>query len=206
MTDLRIGAIILAGGLSTRMGGFKPLLSIGPKTLLGHTISLFQATGIDDIVVVTGHRCGELQQELSRYPCHSVHNSRFTDGMFSSIQVGVKTLNASHDAFFLHPVDIPLVQQDTIIRLVEAMDQDQDSLVFYPQYQMRRGHPPLIRFNLAEEILSYDDQGGLRGLLKRYVQQSRIVSVDDPYILRDVDTQDDLVFLRREYLKTSLSV
>lgn len=200
---MQIGAIILAAGSSTRMGEFKPLLSIGPKTLLGHAVSLFQNTGIEDIVVVTGHQSEDLTQELNRYPCRSVLNAKFSDGMFSSIQLGVKTLAAASDAFFLLPVDIPLVRQDTIHRLLEAMSQDPHSLVFYPEYRARRGHPPLIRYDLAGAILSHDDQGGLRALFKRYRQRSRNVLVYDPYILVDVDTQNDLVLLRDQYLKSS---
>lgn len=198
---MQVGAIILAAGSSARMGEFKPLLSIGPKTLLGHTFSLFHKNGIEDIVVVTGHQSRELKQELNQYPCRSVLNENYNDGMFSSVQVGVKALDTSSDSFFLLPVDIPLVRQDTIHKLLEAMDQDPRSLIFYPEYQTRRGHPPLIRRTLAAAILSYDDQGGLRALLRRYSQQSRNVLVDDPYILLDADTQNDLVLLRNQYLK-----
>ena len=201
---MQIGAIILAAGSSSRMGAHKPLLSIGPKTLLGHAISLFESTGIDDIVVVTGHQSRDLQQELDRYPCRAVLNEHFHDGMFSSIQVGVNALDATCDAFFLLPTDIPLVGQDTIHTLMEAMDQDPLALVFYPEYQARRGHPPLIRCNLVSEILGYDDRGGLRALLRRYRSQSRTVAVDDPYILLDVDTQKDLDSLREGYLKKSV--
>ncbi len=200
---MHIGAIILAAGSSSRMGACKALLSIGRKTLLGHTVSLFQKTGIEDIVVVTGHRPGDLEQELDRYPCRSVCNENFSDGMFSSVQAGVKALDVACDAFFLLPVDIPLVRQDTIYKVLEAMDQDPHAVVFCPEFQKRRGHPPLIRRDLAAEIIGYDDQGGLRDLLRRYRSQSRSVAVDDPYILLDADTPHDLAFIRDQYLKSS---
>ena len=200
---MQVGAIILAAGSSTRMGGFKPLLTIGPKTFLGHTVSLFQNSGIEDIVVVTGHRSEHLERELDRYPCRSVRNENFSAGMFSSIQVGVNTLDTASAAFFLLPVDIPLVRQDTIHELLKALDQDSQALIFYPEYQTRRGHPPLIRRDLAAPILSSEDRGGLRVLFRNYRQRSRNVVVDDPYILLDVDTQNDLDFLRAHYLKKS---
>ena len=201
---MHIGAIILAAGSSIRMGAFKPLLTIGPKTLLGHAISLFQNNTIDDIVVVTGHHSGDLQQELDRYPCRPVRNGSFTDGMFSSIKIGVENLDSALEAFFLLPVDIPLVRQDTLDKLIETMIQHPDALIIYPEYRTRRGHPPLIRRDLATAILNHDGQGGLRGLLRNYRQQSRNVSVDDPYILLDVDTPNDLVILKEQYLKSSL--
>jgi len=205
MDEVRIGAVILAAGLSTRMGDFKPLLSIGPRTLLGHTISLFKTSGVEDIVVVKGHRSGELEQELNRYHCRSVLNENFTDGMFSSVQSGVKALASAHDAFFLLPVDIPLVQQRTVGTLLMALDQDPSTLVFYPEYRFRRGHPPLIRAELIAEILSFNGQGGLQTLLRRYHQHARNILVNDPFILLDIDTQNELIYLRKQYLKSSLS-
>jgi CTP:molybdopterin cytidylyltransferase MocA len=204
MADIRTGAIILAAGLSTRMGEFKPLLSIGPKTLLGHAISLFQTNGIDDIVVVTGDQTEDLRQELDRYPCRSVLNENLIDGMYSSVREGVKAIGDKNGAFFLLPVDIPLVSKNTIRDLMKAMEQNPNSLVFYPEYQARRGHPPLIMCDLAAAILSYDGQGGLRALLKRYQQQSLNVVVDDPFILLDADTKNDLAILQKEYLQRSL--
>ena len=74
-------------------------------------------------------------------------------------------------------------------------------MLYYPQYQMRRGHPPLIRYDLAEEILAYDDPGGLRALLKRHQNRARNVSVEDPFILLDVDTREDLIRLKEQYQK-----
>ena len=198
---MRIGAIILAAGLSTRMGGLKPLLSIGPRTLLGHTITLFQTSGIEDIIVVTGHQSDELKQEIKVYNCRSVVNEDFIDGMFSSIQAGVNALNPSDKAFFLLPVDIPLVRKDTVLQLMAAMNQDRSSLVFYPVHRSRRGHPPLIKCDLITEILNFDDRGDLRALLKRYQQHACNVFVSDPYILLDADTPEDLVLLSAEYMK-----
>lgn len=194
-----VGAVILAAGLSSRMGNFKPLLSIGPRTLLGHTIHLFQASGVEDIVVVKGHQSEKLAQELDTYHCRSVLNENYTDGMFSSVQAGVNALSTDNEAFFLLPVDIPLVRQNTVAELLQAMGQDPATLVFYPEYRSRRGHPPLVRCDLVPEILNSVDQGGLQALLKNYRLHARNIPVADPYILADVDTPDDLVDLQGRY-------
>lgn len=199
MADIRTGAIILAAGLSSRMDGYKQLLTIGQKTLLGHCLSLFHTTGVSDIIVVTGYRTESLQQELSQYPCRSVLNENYVDGMFSSVQVGIEKLAATTEAFFLLPVDIPLVEPDTITKLITTMEQNPSAMVVYPKYQKKRGHPPLISCNLVHAILSYKDRGGLRGLLKMHQQHSRNVSVDDPFILLDADTQKDLNLLKKHY-------
>ena len=202
MHEKKIGAIILAAGLSSRMGEFKPLATIGAKTIIGHAVTLFLTAGIDNIVVVTGHESESLQQELDQYSCRVVFNRSYTDGMFSSIQLGVRELPPDVSGFFLLPVDIPLVQPNTIDKLIKAMIHDSSLMVLYPEYGARRGHPPLIRVELVPAIMSYSGHGGLRALLKRYSQHSSNITVDDPYILLDADTQNDLKLLRKHHQRT----
>lgn len=199
MKNKSVGAIILAAGLSSRMGRLKPLITIGQRTLLGHAITLFNSVAVDDLVVVTGHQSEGLQQELDKYSCRSVHNPHYTDGMFSSVQAGVKSLAAGIEAFFLLPVDIPLVTRQTVIRVKKAIEQDSSLLVVYPEYETRRGHPPLISCELIYAILTSKDQGGLRTVLRSYHHQSGNVSVDDPFILLDTDTQHDVNLLKKFY-------
>ncbi len=61
---MKIGAVILSGGYSSRMDGFKPLMELGKKHLLARTVELFQKSGVETIVAVTGHRKGEVKKEV----------------------------------------------------------------------------------------------------------------------------------------------
>ncbi|MGB3211450.1 MAG: nucleotidyltransferase family protein [Desulforhopalus sp.] len=196
MKKLRVAAIVPAAGLSSRMHAFKPLVTIAGKTIIEHVMELFKTTGIDDIVVVVGHRSEELIPVVEAASCRYVINVNYRDGMFSSIQEGVRELSDTCDAFFLLPVDIPLVRPNSIRQLLDAFARDGSSLLCYPQFQSRRGHPPLIDSSLANRILAYDGQDGLRGLLARYENQAIVVPVEDPFILLDADTREDLLYLR----------
>lgn len=199
----RVGALILAAGLSSRMEGFKPLLPIGKKTLIEHVIGLFDITGIEEVVTVVGHRSEELIPVVEAASSHYVMNDNYLDGMFSSIQRGAKELRHTCDAFFLLPVDIPLVRPATLRQLLDAFTNDPSSLVCYPQFQSRRGHPPLIDSSLVDQILSYEGKGGMRGLLRSYEDLAIVVSVEDPFIRMDADTWEDLSHLRKAYVQHS---
>lgn len=100
MKKLRIAAVIPAAGLSSRMHGFKPLLTIGEKPLLEHVIMLFKGAGITDIIIVVGHRAEELIRFVEESSCQNVVNHSYRDGMFSSIQQGLKALRDPCDAIF----------------------------------------------------------------------------------------------------------
>lgn len=199
MTESRLGVIILAAGLSSRMQGFKPLLEVADKPLIEHAIGLFQSTGLAEIITVVGHHAEQLIPVLASTASEYVVNSNYRQGMFSSVQKGVANRNPDWHAFFLLPVDIPLVQPDTIEVLAEAFRHNPEIAVCYPRHQNRRGHPPLISRRLAGEILTYAGPGGLRGLLRQYEEQALDVPVDDPFILRDADSRQDLAALRDTY-------
>ncbi len=60
----KISALILAAGLSSRMGQFKPLMPLGDRTVLASAIQPFRAAGIEDVRVVTGYRASDLSPVL----------------------------------------------------------------------------------------------------------------------------------------------
>jgi molybdenum cofactor cytidylyltransferase len=203
VADPEIDALILAAGLSSRMDGFKPLLQIGPKSILEHALDLFCLSAIREIVTVVGHRSAELVPTLRDRRARYVLNENYRAGMFSSIQVGVEALATGCAGFFLLPVDIPLVRQETLRQLIEASAGDPARAIIYPQFQGRCGHPPLISTELVKPILADAGNGGLRTLLRTYRAKALVVPVDDPFILKDVDTTDDLQTLKDLYLQQS---
>lgn len=203
MSRKRVGALILAAGLSSRMNDFKPLLQIAGKTLIEHAIGLFKVCKIDEIVTVTGHRADELIPVIEEASSRWVKNHNYYDPMFSSIQLGVQEIKGSCDAFFLLPADIPLVRPTTIERLLAVHSDDMKSRIYYPQYRSKRGHPPLIDSRLIGPILDYHGRDGLRGLLHSLKTQAIDVVVNDPFILMDADTPEDFIHLEKEYLNLS---
>jgi CTP:molybdopterin cytidylyltransferase MocA len=188
--DKKIAALVLAAGSSTRAPGFKPLLPLGKGTVIEAVINIFNAAGIDDVVVVTGHRANDLVPTLDRLRVRHVLNDRYQEGMFSSIVAGVKSLRTATDAFFLLPADMPLVRCHTITRLRKAYSRTEADVI-YPVFQRLRGHPPLISAKCCPAILSWDRPEGLRSLLMRYELTSKDVDVMDEGILIDVDTAED---------------
>ena len=178
------------------MDGFKPLIRIGEKSFVEHAIALFRTAGIEEIVTVLGHRAPEVLPVVRAAASRWVINANYANGMYASIQTGVKTLTHPGDAFFLLPVDIPLVKPATVRQLAVAFNQHRAPLVCYPLFQSRRGHPPLINSQLIDEILSYDGNGGLRKFLRRHEAQSISVPVEDPFIRLDADTPQDFLRLK----------
>jgi len=185
-----IAAIILAAGYSSRMGTFKPLLPLGNTTVLERVVSLFQEAGVEDVRVVVGHRSAELYPLVERLHSRPVTNKHFHDGMFSSVTAGVASLETDIEAFFLLPVDIPLVKRCTVEALLQKHSMDR-SRILYPCFFGKRGHPPLIPGCHRKGILAWHGGGGLKSYLSLHEADAACIEVADETILADMDTPED---------------
>lgn len=188
---MKTAVIILAAGYSSRMGAFKPLLPVGGERALSRAVSLGTAARADSILVVTGHRRGEIEALLPPGAI-PVFNPEFDRGMFSSVRAGIRALPPGTEAFFLLPVDCAAVGAETLTVLAAAYD---GCAVLYPEHGGRRGHPPLIPARFTAGIEGYDGTDGMRGFLAGL--PARRVPVNDPGILLDMDTAADYAALLR---------
>lgn len=200
----RYAAIVLAGGLSTRMKQFKPLLPLGEGTITDRVIDLFLNEGVD-VFLVAGYRHGDIVAGTKQRDIAIVYNPDYEKGMFSSIQAGVRHLPPGYRAFFILPVDIPLVKPTTIRRLIEASKENPGKII-YPVYQGKRGHPPLIPATLAGDILGWGKGGGLKAVLKSKEKLAREVPVRDSFILFDIDTPEDYAALLAKYKNSRATI
>ena len=197
----KITAIILAGGKSSRMNGpFKPLMPVGGIPALERCVRMFREAGVDEILCITGHNHQALSDLLATLGVKAYVNPEHEEGMFSSIQAGVSHLDPSCAAFFILPVDIPLVRSSTVKRLCGAW-RNEKRAILYPVFRKRRGHPPLIPAAHAEEIMTWHGDGGLRKVLERHEVESLDIPVADACMLMDMDTMDDYRRIAEEYAR-----
>lgn len=188
-----ICGLILAAGLSSRMGEFKPLMPLRGKTLIENTVDSVFSGGATSVTVVVGYRGGEVAALLtSRYGerLHIVWNHDYAStDMLRSIQLGCRAL-PDCDGFFLLPGDMPLVGRETFRLLSAAWNPDVPGVVF-PTLNGCWKHPPLIDCRLMPELLAYEGGGGLRELWRRHEEWIATVSVDDEGTCVDMDTPQD---------------
>ncbi|MCM1566860.1 MAG: HD domain-containing protein [Dehalobacter sp. 4CP] len=190
MKNTSIAAIIAAGGYSSRMGSFKPFLKFGKKSAIEMLIDTYKGCGIDNIIVVTGYKGSEVAEKLRESGATCLQNENYSEGMFTSVIKGVKALDTRVSAFFMQPVDIPLVKKHTI-ELLKKKYLEGGKGIIYPDFCGRVGHPPLIHCKYREVILRSNGEGGLKKILKEYSSDSIYVHVFDKTVLMDMDTKED---------------
>jgi len=186
----KISAIILSAGFSTRMGRFKPLLPLGNETVIERVIGLFRKAGVGDVRVVVGHRMEELTPVIERTNTNVVVNPHYSTGMFSSVQAGVNSVPRDSEAFFIHPVDIPMVYPSTVRKIIDRHDAH-DGMIIYPCYDGNRGHPPLVPCKFSKAIIRANVSGKLNEVLASFKEDSMDLEVEDPNILFGINHPRD---------------
>ena len=184
---MRTAALIVAAGLSSRMGDFKPMLSIGSITIAQRVVATFHQAGIQRIVMVTGFNAVTLERHLSGSGVIFLRNENYeTTQMFDSVRIGLQYLADKCDRVLFTPVDIPLFTAGTVHALLNAGEK-----LACPVCQGQTGHPILIDSSLFESILSDNGEQGLKGAVERCGMPMQSVPVDDPGTLHDADTPAD---------------
>ena len=188
----RVAAVVLAAGMSQRMGRLKSLLPFGDRPMLARVLeNLLAAGNISPIIVVTGYAAEEIGSVAAEYNMVQTHNPHYeAGGMLSSIQQGVQALPTDCEAFFLVLGDQPGVRPDTLRTLLAAW-QERKPPVLLPTHAGKRGHPILLASSLVAEIRALPSETTLKTLITRHADLALILEVADPAILWDVDTPED---------------
>lgn len=185
MSEGKIGAVVAAAGLSSRMGDFKPLLPFDGATVIERCVANLRAAGASEIVVVTGHRAAELAARLRDVTL--VHNPLYAETqMFDSLRLGLRALPADCDTILLTPGDVPLVEPETVRALLAA-----EAGFACPVCAGRRGHPVALDGRYRDAVLRYAGDGGLRGAVAALGIPVTEVEVADEGMSRDLDTPAD---------------
>jgi len=195
-----IGAVIVAAGAGRRLGGVaKALLPRGGATYLAAIAETARAAGTVDAIVVVGPPFGaEVAAHAAALGLAVVENPAPDRGMASSIAVGFAALierGAALDAAWLWPVDHPAVTVATLRQLRAAAGPGRGIDVVQPRHRGAGGHPPLIARAVWPALAGCGGAAdGARGVLR--AARALAVEVDDPGVVRDVDTPADLAEAR----------
>lgn len=188
---MRLGAVVLAAGAGTRLGGVpKALLRTGGERYLERIARIAQLAGTERIVVVVGrphgHEVGDAARELD---LSVIVNPLPERGMASSVALGFAAmLEHDLDAAWLWPVDHPHVELRTLETLMHGLG---DREVAQPRFAGRGGHPPLVAHAVWARLARCGNvEGGARAVLAS-ADVARI-EVDDRSVIRDIDTPADL--------------
>lgn len=192
----QVCAVILAAGMSSRMGSAKQLLALHGRYLLEHVIRLALREEFARVVAVIGHEADRISRSIPiddpRF--RWVFNPLYSSGQSTSFKLGIQKALESHTSVMVFLGDQPYVSSQTVHEIWthgnRMLQEEREAFVIQPVYRERAGHPVFfgnVNSHLFEEVGG--DQGAktiIAGMNRRI-----LLPVDDPGIHFDIDTLAD---------------
>lgn len=191
MSEVSIGAIILAAGVSQRMGSPKQLLTFNGNSLLRHAVQTALGSRCRPVVVVLGAHAETLHREISDLPVTSIENRLWAEGMGASIRTGIAALEGVSEHLagtVLMLCDQPFVTSQTLDQLISAYEAS-PSLAVAAEYAGSLGAPALFSQELFAELSALKGAEGAKQILKRH--EPDVIRLSVPEAIWDVDTPAD---------------
>ena len=186
--------VVLAAGAGSRYRGTRHKLSeqLGGDSVLVRTLRNAIASEMSVVLVISEALIDEAQGLVAPEDMVVVDLRAQTGwGMGDSIAAGV-SIHASATGWLVLPADMPLVRPSSLRAVADALDQQP---IAFAQHRGRRGHPVGFGAELFSELVMLKGDEGARRLLARY--PTAAVELDDPGVLFDIDTVDDLAVAQR---------
>lgn len=189
-----IAGILLAAGLSRRMGRAKLLLPLDGRPVVRHAVEGLLAAGVEPLSAVVGPDGDAVAAALADLRVQIVVNPHPEAGQASSLIAGIAALPPGTEAVLVALGDQPFVPADVIRELIYAL-RGSDKVIAAPRYRDGLGNPVLFRAAVFPELLALGGDRGARAVVERDEARVALVEVDRP-MPEDVDTPDDYARLR----------
>jgi molybdenum cofactor cytidylyltransferase len=192
---MTISCVVLAAGISSRLGSPKQLLDLDGVPVLQHVLAAVDAAACDEIVVVLGHEAARIAAAVA-LPARAriVLNDRFAEGQSTSLLAGLEAVDEAAEAALIVLGDQPRVPPSAYEAVLSSWDGVSD--VVRPLYDGVPGHPVLIARRAFGNFGNLTGDTGARAITDRPGVEVREVNLPGPAPV-DIDTHEDYEALRR---------
>jgi molybdenum cofactor cytidylyltransferase len=195
---MSVGAVLLAAGAGTRLGGRpKALLELGGVPLILRQLIALSGAGVDEVVVVLGHHADAVEAAVRQFPITLVRNPSPDDGQASSVRIGLQALSPKLDAVMVALADQPLIDEQDIVALISAFKKRGDAAMVVPRVATadgasEPGNPVIFDGALREEWLAGAADLACRNWRQAHPERVHWLDTDNSRYSIDIDTPEDL--------------
>ena len=190
---LRVGAVLLAAGTGSRMGGVaESLIRLQGVPLINRQLIALSGAGVDEVVVVTGFARDAVEASVSTFPVTLAYNADYALGQQSSVRVGLQALRGNFDAVLVVLADQPLLGAADLTELIAAFKKRPAGHVVVPVVDGQRGNPIVMDEVALADILASDTNLGCRHLVERQPELVHVHTSANTRFVTDLDTLADL--------------
>jgi molybdenum cofactor cytidylyltransferase len=190
-----IAALLLAAGLSERMGAVNKLtLKVGGVEMVRRAAQTLIDCGLD-LFVVVGHERERVAKALSGLSCSLVDNPDFREGQPSSMRAGLDAIGGDYDGVIVALADQPLLDAQDVASLLAAYSGSDGTRIMVPFHRDQRGNPIILPAAIVEEIGERPMNFGCRKFIERNPERIVVYQAPNDHFTRDIDTPEALAAL-----------
>ncbi|MEP6951328.1 MAG: nucleotidyltransferase family protein [Ginsengibacter sp.] len=189
--------VVLAAGMSSRLGSPKQLLVYNGKSLLGHTVDVALQTNNRPVVVVTGANRSLIKKQMEGTEAEIAENEGWQEGIASSLRCGlaaVQKIKPGTDGIIFMVCDQPYVTKSLLNGLLQVQ-QETGLPIVASSYEDNLGTPALFHQSFFAELLELGGDTGARKLINQH--KELVATVPFPEGIIDIDTRADYEVLLR---------
>ncbi len=163
----RIAGVVLAAGLSSRMGTNKMLLQLGGTSVVRRAVGTALTAGLDPVLAVVGHESGRIRAELEGLACTVLENADYARGMNTSLRAGIRALPEDVEGAVVLLGDMPLVDADMLRSLADRFRRARPKLLV-STYGEVLAPPILYARELFAELRALEDEACGKSVVRRH--------------------------------------
>ncbi len=163
-----VAAIVLAAGVSRRLGQPKQLLMLGGETLLERVIRLANEAGAAPVLAVLGAHCEMIRESVAFDIASVAMNERWEQGIASSIHTGLSALDFAAPAtpgVMILGCDQPKLTTAHLRALIETFAAQKELTIVASTYSGVQGIPAVFPRSAFPHLLALSGDKGARALL-----------------------------------------
>jgi molybdenum cofactor cytidylyltransferase len=187
-----ISALLLAAGISERMGKAKQLLPLGEKRMVEASLHNLLVSHVTEIIVVLGFAAEEIRPFVEgKERARVIVNPRFREGISTSIHAGLKAVDPCCQGILIALADQPFIPPEIINQLIERFAQGKKGIVL-PVYAGKQGHPVIFAWKRYEpELLALQGDVGGKRIVQNHMDDVLEVAVVSEGVVMDIDEPAD---------------
>ena len=194
--QISVAVVLLAAGRASRMGeggSHKLLAEFDGVPLVRRSASTATASGASAVIVVTGHRRGDIERQLSDLAVEPVYNPDYASGMASSLVAGVGAQAAQRaDGVLVMLADMPGVTTNDLKTLIGAFRKANGQAIVRAVSGAKRGNPVILPRAVLNAVMRLEGDVGARHIIETSGLPVIDVDIGEAAHL-DVDTPEAVV-------------
>jgi molybdenum cofactor cytidylyltransferase len=191
----RIGALVLAGGRSSRMGTHKLLLPLGGRPVVVYALEAALGSGADPVALVLGYQAEDVRAALPAGEYQTIVNAEYASGMSTSLHAGIAALPPEVAGAVILLADQPLITGEIVAQVIAKARASGREIVM-ASFGGRRGTPVYFARTLFAELLAVTGDEGGRAVIARQPADVAVVDFADEVAALDVDDPEQYARLR----------